>query len=76
MKKTFETSYGIYIVEEWKAVAQCDEEPQEALRVSTYDPQTGETTEHNVFGWLMPENTIEFYEMCRDEGAWEPVYNY
>ena len=74
MKKTFEIKINdiVYAVTTCMATAECDNEPQEALRV-TATMESGEITMQNVFGWGMPETVGDFIEMCEDASAWEEV---
>lgn len=75
MKKVFEMFGSEYTVENCMATAECDTEPQEALRVST-TLESGEVSEMYVFGYDMPETQEEVECMFEDTSAWEPVYNY
>ena len=72
MKKVFEMFGSEYTVENCMATAECDTEPQEALRVST-TLESGEIMMHNVFGWKMPETAEDFMDMCEDYNAWEEI---
>lgn len=72
MKKTFEINGTVHTVENCMATAECDNEPQEALRV-TYAIESGETFMYNVFGWEMPDTNEDFAEMCEDYYAWEVI---
>ena len=35
--------------------------------------ESGETVEHIVFGWAMPQTSEAFTDMCEDSGAWEAL---
>lgn len=74
MEKTFEIKINeiVYAVTACMATAACDNEPQEALRV-TARTESGEIMMHNVFGWKMPETAEDFMDMCKDYNAWEEI---
>lgn len=73
MKKIFEMYGSEYTVE--NCIAEWNNELQEVLKVST-TLESGEVSEMYVFGYRMPETHEDFEDMCEDQVAWEPVYNY
>lgn len=76
MEKTFKLNGTKYTVRACTAIAECNEgrenERQNALLV-TATMESGEVTEHVVFGWTMPETTEDFLDMCGEPEAWEAL---
>lgn len=65
-----------YTITTCTAIAECDERNeaarQNALLVIT-TLESGETVEHIVFGWEVPETEADFLDMADDPGAWETL---
>ena len=65
-----------YTITPCTAIALCDEGNEAARQnalLITAAMESGETTEHIVFGWEMPENAADFADMCEDSSAWEAL---
>lgn len=75
MEKTFEIYGKEYTVKKCMTTAECDTEPQEALKVVA-TLESGEVSEMYVFGYDMPETQEDLADMFSDASACEPVYNY
>ena len=75
MKKTFTVEGTEYTVEEITAIATCVGEHGEDFRQNallvTNTADSGEKIEYVVFGYDMPENDDDFYDMCEDSDAWD-----
>lgn len=65
-----------YTITPCTAIAECDNgneaARQNALLVIT-TLESGETVEHIVFGWEMPETEADFLDMADDTSAWETL---
>ena len=65
-----------YTITTCTAIAECDERNeaarQNALLVIA-KLESGETVEHIVFGWEMPETEADFLDMADDTSAWETL---
>ena len=75
MKKTFTVERTEYTVEDITAIATCAGEYSEDFRQNallvTNMADSGEKIEYVVFGYDMPENDDDFYDMCEDSDAWD-----
>lgn len=65
-----------YTITDCTAIPECDERSevarQNALLVIA-KLESGETVEHIVFGWEMPEIEDDFLDMAHDTSAWEAL---
>ena len=74
-KMTFYQNRIGYTIINITAIASCDngnEENRQSALLVIADNGT-EKTEDVVFGLEMPEDEETFDEMCKDNGAWEPL---
>ena len=76
MNATYKLNAITYTITPCTAIAECDNgdeaSRQEALLVVAA-MESGETVEHIVFGWAMPQTDEDFTDMCEDSGAWEAL---
>lgn len=75
MKKTFTLSGTEYTVCECTAIAKDlgESERRKALYVYSIS-ESGEKTEFVLFGYDLPEDEYEFFEMCAESADWDGWY--
>ena len=75
MKKTFTLSGTEYTVCECTAIAKDlgESERRKALYVYSIS-ESGEKTEFVLFGYDLPEDEYEFFEMCEESADWDGWY--
>lgn len=76
MKKTFELNGIEYAITPCTAIAECDEGNESARQAALLviaKSESGETVEHIVFVWELPETAEDFSDMCDDFSAWEAL---